>query len=85
MLNFLTKFLKFIERWEYFDPSSFWLFTGVIYLCFNLCLNNFNTVNSSENILQSKLVIEQLQGGAQDDATRAQPPRVQPPSTEVTS
>ena len=24
MLNHIWKFLKFIERWEYFDASSFW-------------------------------------------------------------
>ena len=24
MLNHIWKFLKYMERWEYFDPSSFW-------------------------------------------------------------
>ena len=61
MLKFFSKFLKSLERWEYYYPSIFWVCTISIYLCFTTLFNNLPSF--FKNPLQAQVVIEKVRAG----------------------
>ena len=58
------KFLKYLERWEYHQPSSFWAFTLGLYFCFTTVFSPLTS--SSENPSQARVVAEQVRCGGGD-------------------
>ena len=64
MLKYLYKFLKYLERWERFEPSSFWLCSIGLYLCFSVGFGSLFPEYHS----QSQVVIEQVRGGGREDS-----------------
>ena len=61
MLKFFSKFLKSLERWEYQHPSSFWVCTISVYLCFTTLFNHLPSF--SKNPSQAQVVIEKVRAG----------------------
>jgi len=66
MVNFFLKFFKFLERWEYYHPSSFWACMLMVYFGFTTLFNHLFTF--SKNSFQSQIVIEKVIGGRQQDS-----------------
>ena len=52
----VLKFLKFLARWEYFNPRSFWAFIFIGYFGFTTLFNNLPSF--SKNPSQAQVVIE---------------------------
>jgi len=66
----MLKFLKFLEKCEYYHPSSFWICTISVYLCFT---HLFHPLPSfSTNAYQAQAI---LRGGGQGEG----PPKIQAP------
>ena len=63
MLRFFSKFFKSLERWEYYDPSSFWVCSISVYLCFTTLSNHL--LSFSKNPSQAQVVIEEVRSGGQ--------------------
>ena len=63
MLKYLWKFLKYLEQWERYEPSSFWLCSIGLYISFSA---GFGAL-FSESHSQSQVVIEQVRGGGRED------------------
>lgn len=59
MLKYLWSFLKSIEQWETYQPSSFWLCSIGLYISFSA---GFGAL-FPKSPKQSHLVIEQVHGG----------------------
>ena len=59
MLKYLCKFLKYIEQWERYEPSSFWLCSIGLYISFSA---GFGALFPKSH-RQSHVVIEQVRGG----------------------
>ena len=63
MLKYLCKFLKYLEQWERYEPSSFWLCSICLYISFSAGFG----VLFPESHRQSHVVIEQVRGGGRED------------------
>ena len=63
MLKDLWSFLKSLEQWEKYEPSSFWLCSIGLYFSFSAGFG----VLFPESPSQSHVVIEQVRGGARED------------------
>ena len=63
MLKYLCKFLKYLEQWERYEPSSFWLCSICLYISFSAGFG----VLFPESHKQSHVVIEQVRGGGRED------------------
>ena len=63
MLKFFSKFFKSLERWEYYHPSSFWVCTISVYLCFTTLF--YHLPSFSKNPSQAQVVIEEVRSGGQ--------------------
>jgi hypothetical protein len=63
MLKYVWNFLKSLEQWEKYEPSSFWLFTIGLYFSFSA---GFGAL-FPERPSQSHVVIEQVRGGGNKD------------------
>ena len=63
MLKHLCKFLKYIEQWERYEPSSFWLCSIGLYISFSAGFGALFPESKS----QSQVVIEQVRGGGRED------------------
>ena len=63
MLKYLYKFLKYLEQWERYESSSFWLCSIGLYISFSA---GFGAL-FSESHSQSQVVIEQVRGGGRED------------------
>ena len=61
MLKFFSKFLKSLERWEYYHPSSFWVCTISVYLSFTTLFNHLPSFSKSPS--QAQVVIEKVRAG----------------------
>ena len=59
MLHFISNFLKSLKIWEYFHPSSFWVFA----VSSSLCFNTFQLASFSENLSQAQVVIKKVRAG----------------------
>ena len=59
MLKYLSSFLKSLEQWEKYQPSSFWLCSIGLYIFFSA---GFGAL-FPESPRQSHVVIEQVRGG----------------------
>ena len=64
MLKYLYKFLKYLEQWERYEPSSFWLCSIGLYISFSA---GFGAL-FPESHSQSQVVIEQVRGGGREDS-----------------
>ena len=60
----VMKFLKYLERWEYHQPSSFWTFTLGLDFCFTTVFSPLTS--SSKNSFQARIVVEQVRCGGED-------------------
>ena len=63
MLKYLWSFLKSLEQWEKYQPSSFWLCSIGLYISFSA---GFGAL-FPESPRQSHVVIEQVRGGRRED------------------
>ena len=63
MLKHLYKFFKYLEQWERYEPSSFWLCSIGLYISFSA---GFGAL-FPESHRQSHVVIEQVRGGGRED------------------
>ena len=63
MLKYLLKFFKYLEQWERYEPSSFWLCSICLYISFSARFG----VLFPESHSQSQIVIEQVRGGGRED------------------
>ena len=63
MLKYLWNFLKSLEQWEKYQPSSFWLCSIGLYIFFSA---GFGAL-FLESPGQSHIVIEQVRGGGRED------------------
>ena len=59
----VLKFLKSLERWEYYNPRSFWAFIFIGYFGFTTLFNNLPSF--SKNPSQAQVVIEEVRAGGQ--------------------
>ena len=64
MLKYLYKFLKYLEQWERYESSSFWLCSIGLYISFSA---GFGAL-FPESHSQSQVVIEQVRGGGREDS-----------------
>lgn len=64
MLKYLCKFLKYLEQWERYEPSSFWLCSIGLYISFSA---GFGAL-FPESPRQSHVVIEQVRGGERENS-----------------
>jgi len=64
MLKYLCKFLKYIEQWERYEPSSFWLCSIGLYISFSA---GFGALFPKSH-RQSHVVIEQVRGGGSESS-----------------
>ena len=64
MLKYLCSFLKSLEQWEKYQPSSFWLCSIGLYISFSAGFG----VLFPESHRQSHVVIEQVRGGGREDS-----------------
>ena len=64
MLKYLYKFLKYLEQWERYESSSFWLCSIGLYISFSA---GFGALFPESNS-QSQVVIEQVRGGGREDS-----------------
>ena len=69
MLNFFSKFFKSLERWEYYHPSSFWVCTISVYLCFTTLF--IHRPSFPNNPSQAQVVIEEVRAGGQQEVTNS--------------
>ena len=58
-------FLRSLERWEYYDPSSFWVCTFSGCLCFTTLSNHLPSFFKS--LSQAQVVIEEVRSGGQQE------------------
>ena len=64
MLKYLCKFLKYLEQWERYEPSSFWLCSIGLYISFSA---GFGAL-FPESHREPHVVIEQVRGGGREDS-----------------
>jgi hypothetical protein len=57
----ILKFLKRLEKWEYYDPSSFWACILIGYFGFTTLFNHQLSFSN-----HSQIVIEEVRGGGQE-------------------
>ena len=67
MLKYLCKFLKYLEQWERYEPSSFWLCSICLYISFSVGFGGL----FPQSHRQSHVVIEQVRGGGREDSGRS--------------
>ena len=77
----MLKFLKFLEKCEYYHPSSFWLCTISVYLCFPTLFHHLPSF--STNAYQAQVIAKKVRlGGQQEGPPKIQAPKPKrPPST----
>lgn len=61
----MLKFSKFLEKWEYYHPSSFWVCTISGYLCFTTLFTHL--LSFSTNPYQAQVIGEKVRGGGQEE------------------
>ena len=65
MLKSFGKFLKYLEQWEKYEPSSFWLSSIALYICFSAVFGALSHV--SEFPYESQAVIVELRAGGPNE------------------
>ena len=81
MLKIFSKFFKSLERWEYYNPSSFWTCILSLYLLFHY-LPSFSEA-TSQDTSQTQVVIQEIRAGGQTDNRPRL--RISPPKPDVRS
>ena len=77
----MLKFLKFLEKWDYYYPSSFWLCTISLYFCFTTLFNHLPSF--STNPSQAQVVIERVRAGATEDSGSSTSSAYVPPGRTI--
>ena len=65
MLKSFGKFLKYLEQWEKYEPSSFWLSIIALSICFSAVFGVLSSV--SEFPYESQAVIVELRAGGSNE------------------
>ena len=67
MLKYLWNFLKSLEQWEKYQPSSFWLCSIGLYIFFSA---GFGALFTEFTESKSHVVIEQVRGGGRENSEK---------------
>ena len=80
MLKSLDHFLKSLEQWEYYGPSSFWFCSIGLYFSFSVgfCVLVPQQHTQSHEITQSHGIIKELRAGGNEDSASYVPFKPRP-------